>query len=230
VKGSTLLLVILALVAIAVTVVNYLPQDVFRPDPGLPDSSAASDSLIKDEPPAQDPPQVPDLSSLRDSVMAITARRDSVRVQKPDQPRPQSSYSIEIQKSAFKLVLNRDDKPFKVYNIAVGNQGSDKLDKNDLITPLGSFYVVSIENSAQRSPKQGRQFGPWFIRLLTGHFQTASGKAWSGIGIQGGGKPSEIGHSLPTDGVILQDNDLIELKEYIHEDYKEYRLPVRIVP
>jgi hypothetical protein len=64
------------------------------------------------------------------------------------QARPQSRYSIEIQKSGYKLILNRDDKPFRIYNIAVGNQGSDKLEKADLITLWAAFTW-----SASRTPQ-----------------------------------------------------------------------------
>lgn len=229
-KGSTLLLTTLAVVAVAVTVINLLPEELWKRLPGAPDSlsvqgSSQMDTLKTSSPAQERQTDIPyDFSSI--DPVPQPARED-IRFH---QPRSRSRYSIEIQKSGFKLILNRDDKPFRIYNIAVGNQGSDKLDKADLITPLGNFHVVSIENSSEREPKRGRAYGPWFIRLLTGHFQTASGKAWSGIGIQGSGKASEIGRSLATDCVILQDKDLIELKEYIDEDYKNTLLPVRIVP
>jgi len=207
-----------------------MPEELIRPKTSHPDSIAVTDSntvdslkqaVLSQENQAQIPYDFNSMESIPQPV------REDIRF---SQPRPQSRYDIEVQKSGFKLILNRDGKPFRIYNIGVGNQGSDKLNKADLITPLGSFHVVSIENSSEREPRRGRAYGPWFIRLMTGHFQTASGKAWSGIGIQGGGQASEIGHSLDTDCVVLQDTDLIELKEYIHEDYKNCRLPVRIIP
>ena len=229
VKGSALLLIVLAVAAVAVTLVNYLPEELFLPKTTPPKALSGPDSTDQALP--QEPELKPEKKlSLLDSLRMMPPVKTSRQEPRPAQPLPGSRYSIEVQKSAFKLILFKDGKPFKAYNIAVGNQRSDKLEKADLITPLGNFRVVSIENSSQRSPKNGRTLGPWFIRLLTGHFETASGKAWSGIGIQGGGLPSEIGRSLATDCVIMQDTDIIELKEYIHEDHKEFHLPVRIVP
>ena len=41
-------------------------------------------------------------------------------------------------------------------------------------------------------------------------FDTASGRAFSGIGIKGGAAPRELGKSLHTDCIIMQNKDIID--------------------
>lgn len=225
-KKTTILLIILTLLAIGITVYNRLtPQPFF-----VPLISEAGEDPATDADSSQVPVHKPEPIPVQSPIPALPDTSLTTPSPEPQSLEPQHYYDLEIVKSTFKLYLNRDHKQFKVYDVALGNQGSDKLEKTDLSTPLGNFYIRSIENSSQRSPKNGRSFGPWFIRLATGHFETSSRKAWSGIGIQGGAQYTELGSSLRTDSVIMQDKDLIELKEYIYEDYKQFRIPVRIIP
>lgn len=212
-KLQTGLFILLILIALAVTVIHFLP-DVIAETPN---------EIKKEEPQHKQPGN--ELIPKEESQAAVEPLLPS-----NDEPllqdRELSGYSIEITKSNYQLQLFKGNALINSYNVALGNMAADKLEKDDPITPLGNFYIVSIENTSLRHPEAG----PWFIRLHTGHFDTASGKAFSGIGIKGGAEAQMLGQSIQTDCIIMQNKDLIDLKGYIEHDYKHVRLPVFIRP
>lgn len=219
-KLQTILFTLLILAALAVTALYFLPESTWQkliappsPTPVLTDSLEAPVEpnlpAEKTTPPPQPPQQL-------ETTNAELLQRD----------RELSPYRIEVSKSGYQLQLFKHNELVSSYNVALGNEKEDKLAKEDPITPLGDFYIVSIENTSLRNPEAG----PWFIRLHTGHFDTLSGKAFSGIGIKGGASDRELGKSIPTDCIIMQNKDILDLKGHIHNDYKQVRLPVIVRP
>ena len=127
-----------------------------------------------DEPPPEQP----------EPLLQPTQQRETTNDELLQRDRDLSAYTIEVSKSDYQLRLYKHDELVSSYSVALGNEHEDKQSKDDPVTPLGNFYIVSIENISRRRP----QDGPWFIRLHTGHFDTLSGRAFSGIGIKGGAR------------------------------------------
>ena len=230
-KASTIILIIAIIVALGVSLIVYLPKEVLQPfldkkykvEPVQEADSLAQMDKNDTEKTGVKPPEA-DFGSLLDEGQSTVASKHL-----PDSA-PYPIYEIVVKKSLYKLDLYRDGEPLKTYDVAVGNKAPDKLSKDDMVTPLGNFYIVSIESSKGRKSNSGMAYGIWLIRLRTDQLVTASGKGWLNIGIHGDGKSSEMGSSLNTDCVIMQNNDLKELKDYIYNEYKHYNIPVRIVP
>lgn len=215
-KLQTILFIILIVAALAVTAINFLPESAWRKlfDPASV-TPVATDTLppvVEAEIPARKPEPPPQPPKQPETINHELMQRD----------RDLSDFRIEVSKSNYQLQLYKHGELVTSYSVALGNEREDKLAKEDLITPLGHFYIVSIENTSQRSPEDG----PWFIRLHTGHFDTVSGKAFSGIGIKGGAGTQTLGKSVLTDCIIMQNKDITDLKGHIHNDYKQVRLPV----
>lgn len=230
-KASTIILIIAIILALGVSLIVYLPKDIWQHfgdkkyeiEPVKVADSLAQMDQIDNEDTDVKPPDA-DFGSLLDEGQSTVASKHL-----PDNA-PYPIYEIVVKKSLYKLDLYRDGKPLKTYDVAVGNKAPDKQSKDDMVTPLGNFYIVSIESSKGRKSNSGMAYGPWLIRLRTDQLVTASGKGWLNIGIHGDGKSSEMGSSLNTDCVIMQNNDLKELKDYIYNEYKHYNIPVRITP
>lgn len=219
-KLQTILFILMLLAALAVTAFNFLPQSIWQK------------AVVKPEPPVTvvdslEQPTEPDIPAERaEPPLQPPQQRETTNAELLRRDRDLSPFTIEVSKSSYQLRLFQGDSLVTSYSVALGNERADKLAKEDPITPLGNFYIVSIENTSLRHPEEG----PWFIRLHTGHFDTASGRAFSGIGIKGGAAPRELGKSLHTDCIIMQNKDIIDLKGHIQYDYKQVRLPVIIRP
>lgn len=217
-KTQLLIVIILALMAVAITIIEFLPQNIVQSQSAMPQKPAPMMDSLKTQAAEKQLPELidvlppPELFTNNDSLLQT--------------PRNLSPYRIEVTKSSFQLLLFRDDMQIQRYDLALGNKGADKLESSDPITPLGNFYIVSIENTSHRQPEDG----DWFIRLHTGHSDTVSGKAFSGIGIKGGALLQDLGKSQETDCIIMQNKDINELKGIIENDYKLLRLPVIIRP
>jgi lipoprotein-anchoring transpeptidase ErfK/SrfK len=129
---------------------------------------------------------------------------------------------IEITKSDFTLKVFRGEVLEKTFRVAVGLNLGDKEKRGDKRTPVGRFRITDIHASSHWSHDfhDGKgtikgAYGPWFLRLYTGKDVTASGKAWSGIGIHGTHAPESIG-TRATEGCIrLSNTDIAELKSLV---------------
>lgn len=129
----------------------------------------------------------------------------------------------EISNSSF-ILINKETMSLSVYDykgnevveypIACGLNYGNKEKIGDMKTPEGVFHVSDIQNSSQWSHdfKDGLgeiagAYGPHFIRLeVPGH---------KGIGIHGTHKPESIG-TRDTEGCIrLNNNDIVELINYV---------------
>ena len=219
-KLQTVLFILLILAALAVTAYNYLPESLWK-------KAAPTPKPIVTEADSLQQPIEPDIPAQRaEPPIQPPQQRETTNDKLFQRDRDLSPFTIEISKSDYQLRLYQQDSLVVSYRVALGNDRSDKLSKDDPITPLGNFYVVSIENTSLRHPEAG----PWFIRLHTGHFDTASGRAFSGIGIKGGATAQELGKSIHTDCIVMQNKDISDLKGHIQYDYKQVRLPVIVRP
>lgn len=134
-------------------------------------------------------------------------------------PESLRDYWIKIDKGNYTLSLYRGDEVVKIYNVAVGRNPGDKRRKGDHRTPVGDFYVTSIEDSSKwkhdfgdGKGKIAGAYGPWFIRLDAG--------GWKGIGIHGTHDPDSLG-TMASEGCIrMANSELKELKNYAYRSMR----------
>lgn len=121
---------------------------------------------------------------------------------------------IVISKETMTLKLY-DTNGRVIYNfpIAVGKNFGNKQVEGDMKTPEGTFSVNRIDDSSLWTYdfKDGKgeikgAYGPWFIRLNTGH---------NGIGIHGTHDPNSIGTRVTAGCIRLDNENLLKLKPLI---------------
>ena len=129
------------------------------------------------------------------------------------QQRPQTLYSIIIDKSDYSLILNKENETEKVYAIAIGKNPGQKQKPGDLRTPTGTFTVDEILDSTywKHDFKDGKgeiegAYGPWFISLETG---------WEGIGIHGTHDPSTLKTMVSEGCIRMKNEEVAELRTKI---------------
>ena len=135
----------------------------------------------------------------------------------PDPLDKSGKYSVDVNKSTYTLTLYRNGEIVKEYPIAIGKNPGDKQRTGDHRTPVGSFKIVSIENSSGWSHdfRDGKgkikgAYGPYFLRL--------DAKGWKGIGIHGTHDPDSRG-TMATEGCIrLSNEDIAELRQYAYKN------------
>jgi lipoprotein-anchoring transpeptidase ErfK/SrfK len=156
---------------------------------------------------------------MNNNLHSAVTQADSLNIMNQNRP----AYHIVIKKTDFSLNLYQDTTLVKVYPCAVGKNPGDKEKQWDYRTPEGSFYIQSIEESANwqhdfpgdgKGPIKGC-YGPWFYRLYTGADSTKSGLAWTGYAIHGTHDPDSIGKNASEGCVRLNNSDILDLKQYI---------------
>lgn len=147
-------------------------------------------------------------------------------VQAPKEyPNPHNTAKIVIDKESYTLkVYNINDSLMKEYPVGLGINYGNKRRKGDHKTPEGEFTVKQIQNSSgwthdfrDGKGKISGAYGPWFIRLATPPFTT--------IGIHGTHDPASIGTRCSEGCIRLHNEDVAELKEYVHPGLKVIILP-----
>ncbi len=96
------------------------------------------------------------------------------------------TYLITINKRERKLILYRDNKPYKTYRVAIG--------KGKTPTPTGTFKIIN---------KQVNPGGPYGARWL--------GLNVEGVGIHGTNNPLSIGGPVSHGCIRMFNRDVIEL-------------------
>lgn len=134
---------------------------------------------------------------------------------------------IIISKENFTLALYYDTVKIKEYSVAVGKNPEDKTKAGDNATPLGSFFVIRIEDSSywMHDFKDGKgeiegAYGPFFLRLKTGSEETLSGKEWKGIGIHGTHDNSSIGTNASEGCIRMKNEELVDLMRFVETGTK----------
>lgn len=130
------------------------------------------------------------------------------------------TYTIRIDKGAYRLYLLQDGQVVHSYPVAIGKNTGQKQRSGDLRTPTGVFSVDEILDASYWTHDFGDgkgeiegAYGPFFISLDT---NALSGGAWDGIGIHGTHDPSSIGTRASEGCVRMNNSDLLELKKYIN--------------
>ncbi len=121
---------------------------------------------------------------------------------------------IFIDKANFRLYLADGNTVVDSWRIAVGKVTGNKRKGGDNRTPEGAdFSVQQIQDAHTwtRDFHDGKgaikgAYGPWFIRLKTG---------WQGIGICGTHDPDSIGTLASVGSVLLKNEDLVSLHQYV---------------
>lgn len=121
---------------------------------------------------------------------------------------------LHVVKGQYRMYFYRGETVERVYQIAIGANGGQKLRVGDHRTPVGSFSVQQIQDSRKWTYDFGDgkgairgAYGPWFIRLKT--------PGWKGIGIHGTHDPDSIGRMITQGCVRLRNEDLEELKDKV---------------
>ena len=139
-----------------------------------------------------------------------------------------SGHFIHISKKDFRLTMYESKTDFiwnslslttnglvREYRVSVGRNSGDKERPGDLRTPVGVFPIEEFYDSSTWTHDFGDgkleipyAYGPWFMELRTG---------WDGIGIHGTHDNSSIGE-MKTEGCVrLVNDEVLELKEYVHK-------------
>ena len=124
---------------------------------------------------------------------------------------------IVVDKSDFKLYVNRGMTNLATYGCATGQGVGQKQKTGDMRTPTGMFPLAEIDDASYWEHDFGDgkgsikgAYGPWFLYLDTS--QLSKGQ-WDGIGIHGTHDPASIGTRASEGCIRLRNEHIAELKE-----------------
>jgi len=127
---------------------------------------------------------------------------------------PETSVLL-VDKRTMKLtVINFSGEIIREYNVSLGKNVGQKIEKGDFKTPEGIFKISSIDDSRNWSydfeddglPTIIGAFGPYFLRLNC---------EFAGIGIHGTHDSTSIGIRGTHGCIRMMNSDLLDLMRYV---------------